>query len=145
MLNKLEDGEQLKGGQLLLLLRILLLADGQAIGTTSLGRIDLNNLLALEKAEPLEKAKEKASLELIMALPQCLMDKCKCMIGTRSVGLSDQTNVLTAGRLDTGKISAPIKGGLGLSKTGINGMPARMASRANSTSKSSDGQPGCQT
>ena len=144
MLKLLEDGEQLKGEQLLLLLPSLLLADGQAIETTSLGRLDLNNLLALEKAEPLEKVKEKAR-ELTMDLNQCRMGRCKYMIGTRSVGLSDQTNVLTAGRLDTGKIGAPIKRGLGLSKTGINGMPARMASRANSTSKSSDGQPGCQT
>ena len=122
------------------------MADGLVTEATSLKRLDLNNLLALEKAEALEKAKEKASLELIMALPQCLMDKCKCMIVTRSViGLSGRTTVLTAGRLATGKMNALIKGGLGLNKTGINGMPARLATRANSTSQSSECQPECQT
>ena len=48
MLRLLEDGEQPKEGQLLLLLPNLLLADGLAIETTSLGRLDLNNLLVLE-------------------------------------------------------------------------------------------------
>jgi len=147
MLNSLEDGELLRG-QLLLLLLILLLEDGLVTEAISLKRLDLSNLLALEKAGHLEKAKEKARLELIMALLQCLMDKCKCMTLLLIVVLSVWTSVLIAGRLATGKISVQtslLLMDLGLSETGMTGIPARMPSKANSTRNTSDCLPGCLT
>ena len=142
-----EDGEQLEE-QLLLLLLSLHLVDGLVLQSIGQKRLDLNKLLALEKAEALEKAKEKARLELIMALLQCLMDKCKCMTLLLNVVLSDWTSVLIAGRLATGKIivqTSLLLMGLGLSETGMTGIPARMPSKANSTRNTSDCLPGCQT
>ena len=84
-----EDGEQLRGEQLLLLLLSLHLADGLVTEATRLKRLDLNNLLALEVEKAREKAMENARLKLDMVLRQCHMDNSKCMTLLLNVVMSD--------------------------------------------------------